>query len=502
MENNETKKKKEKRDKKMRLSLFKRYYLTAVSVVFFCFLVLGTTMMVFIASQWWTDKVDQLKMNVDNIAVAVLEINDDAEIFDVYTDAEKSEVIGTVLDITAQATESDYYITDTDGNVVLCHDMVRDDDKTYCSVHSSYVIPEQYMSLGLKTGFADYTTDEFFGLGKFVVATPVVYDGETVCVVFAVEDALSGLLPYIASVSKTLVLSGMIVCVLVFFALYFVLKSITKPLSEMQEVTVYLARGDFSKRAKEDYKKGDMNRFAKALNKMADALEIDNESKKSFVANVSHELKTPMTSIGGFIDGILDGTIPQEQERHYLEKVSKEVKRLARIVVAMLNLSKIEAGEIGLSPSNYEIKDQLFSTLLLFERSIEDKHIEIAGFEDMENIKVTADKDLIGQVVQNLMDNAVKFTPENGTITILAAQENGRTKVTIRNSGAGIAIDEVSRVFERFYKVDKSRSFDVKGVGLGLYICKTIINMHDGEISANSVPEQYTEFSFEIPELI
>ena len=232
---------------------------------------------------------------------------------------------------------------------------------------------------------------------------------------------------------------------------------------------------------------------------MADELAVEEEAQRSFIANVSHELKTPMTSIGGFIDGILDGTIPKEQETQYLRTVSKEIRRLSRIVVSMLNLSKIEAGEVDLAPVKYDISAQLFETLLPFERTINDKDIQVEGFENMRPVSVTADRDLIQQVIYNLLDNAVKFTPEHGVIRVEAAQTDHGVRVSIRNSGAGVSNEEISRIFERFYKVDKSRSFDVKGVGLGLYIVKTIINMHDGTIRATSKEGEYTEFSFELP---
>ena len=165
----------------------------------------------------------------------------------------------------------------------------------------------------------------------------------------------------------------------------------------------------------------------------------------------------------------------------------------------MLNISKIEAGEIKLAETKYDIGKQIFETLLNFERKIEEKHIEIAGFEKMNGVIIEADRDLVQQVIYNLFDNAVKFTPENGKITVSAVNDGEGTKVTIRNSGAGVSEEEIARIFERFYKVDKSRSFDTKGVGLGLYIVKTIVNMHEGEISASSKLGEYTEFSFYIP---
>ena len=146
-----------------------------------------------------------------------------------------------------------------------------------------------------------------------------------------------------------------------------------------------------------------------------------------------------------------------------------------------------------------DISKQIFDTLLSFERRIEEKHIKIEGFEDMTPVTAHADKDLIQQVIYNLFDNAVKFTPENGTITVFAENRSGKTRVTIRNTGVSVSNEEISRIFERFYKVDKSRSFDVKGVGLGLYIVKTIIELHGGQITARSEVGEYTEFIFQLP---
>lgn len=242
-----------------------------------------------------------------------------------------------------------------------------------------------------------------------------------------------------------------------------------------------------------------MAEMARALNRMADEIAVYDQTQKSFVANVSHELKTPMTTIGGFVDGILDGTIPEEKEKDYLETVSSEVKRLSRLVVAMLNLSKMESGEIAINPVKYSIQTQIFEALFSMEQRINEKNITINGLEEIGDVKIVADRDLIHQVVFNLIDNAVKFTPENGEISFFAKGDSESTTVTIRNSGPGVSPEQISRIFERFYKVDESRSFDVKGVGLGLYIVKTIINMHDGKIEANSREGEYTEFTFVIP---
>ena len=484
-------KKSTRKRKKRGSSLFIRYFSISAITVLISFIFIGLVMTFFIAAQWWTDKVDILSKNAKDI-VDVYKYLDIDEKQDV-------ELITGTLKIMSAATQSEYFITDPNGDVLYCGDC-ETGKSSFCDNHKDLVVASETLDRAVDGGFSDYITDEDFGMSKFVVATPVHSEsGEVECIVFAVEDAITGLVPYVIGIAQAFSYSMLFALVLVFMAMFFIARGITKPLAEMQEVTEHFARGDFEYKANEEYKKRDFRDFAKALNKMAYELKIDDEAQKSFIANVSHELKTPMTSIGGFIDGILDGTIAPEEERKYLTIVSSEVKRLSRMVVSMLNISKIEAGEIQLSETKYDIGKQIFETLLSFEKKIDEKNIEIVGFENMRGVIIEADRDLIQQVIYNLFDNAVKFTPENGQITVEAYSNNESTTVKIRNSGAGVSEEEIARIFERFYKVDKSRSFDTKGVGLGLYIVKTIINMHEGEISASSKQGEYTEFSFEIP---
>ena len=206
-----------------------------------------------------------------------------------------------------------------------------------------------------------------------------------------------------------------------------------------------------------------------------------------------------MTSIAGFIDGILDGTIPKEKEDYYLKIVSDEVRRLSRLVVAMLNMSKIESGDFQMKPKPYNICDQIIHILLTFEQKIESKNIEIIGLENIGVHYVLADPDMIYQVVYNLFDNAVKFTNNGGYIAIAVSDEGENIRISIKNSGEGIDSNELVHIFERFYKVDKSRSLDSKGAGLGLYIVKTMVEMHGGRIFARSDSKTEAEFVFTLP---
>lgn len=472
--------------KKRKSTLFRRYFKSAAIIIFVAFLFYGSSMMIFVSGQWWNEKVETLSRNARNIALSYVEMLRD--------DSEKGQsYIESTLDIMSQATVSDYFISDLEGNIILCA------DEGECEKHGSLVVSKDHMERAVDGGFSDYATLDEFGEGRFLVAVPVKNGDQAVAVVFAVEDAITGLLPYVSNIMTSAVTIMIVAMLIVFIAVFIITRSITEPLGEMEEVTSHIAKGDFSHRVSENYKDRDLTEFAQSLNKMADELAVEEKSRRSFVANVSHELKTPMTSIGGFIDGILDGTIPPEDEKKYLGIVSNEVKRLSRMVVSMLNLSKIEAGEVSLKHTEYDVGKQIFETLLSFEKRIDEGRINIEGFENMGTVPVRADRDLLQQVLYNLIDNAVKFTPKDGTISVFAENDYENTTVIIRNSGQGVSSEEISRIFERFYKVDKSRSYDTKGVGLGLYIVKTIINMHDGKISADSKLGEYTEFRFVIP---
>lgn len=303
---------------------------------------------------------------------------------------------------------------------------------------------------------------------------------------------------------KRAILAFLLIFAVIMIVVYPLLKyTISRILSPVKEMTLAAKRfgeGDFSEKVNIS-DQNEMGYLANTLNDMASSLEAIEENRKSFISNVSHELRTPMTTIGGFVDGILDGTIPESQQKHYLSIVSDETKRLSRLVTAMLNMSKIEAGELKLNPKAFDISAEIFNVLLSFEQIIERKHIEISGLDRLHSVTVTADEDMIHQVIYNLVDNAVKFT-ENGTISVFADDDENATLIKVVNTGAGISSEEREKIFERFYKVDKSRSYDVKGAGLGLYICKTIVEMHGGSIGCNSEEGKYTEFWFTIPKYL
>jgi len=202
-----------------------------------------------------------------------------------------------------------------------------------------------------------------------------------------------------------------------------------------------------------------------------------------------------MTTISGFVDGILDGTIPPEDHQRYLQTISAEVHRLSRLVNTLLEISRLESGK-SMKTADFNVTETARQILISLMGKIEAKRLDIEFEGGDEDVYVLADPDAIHQVLYNLIDNAIKFTQEKGTITIAITAKGKKALVRVRNTGEGIPEEEITHIFERFYKSDRSRGLDKTGTGLGLYIVKTILEKHGEEISVESVVGAYTEFRF------
>ncbi len=235
-----------------------------------------------------------------------------------------------------------------------------------------------------------------------------------------------------------------------------------------------------------------------SLNQIVENLKSISEQQAQFVSNVSHELRTPMTIISGYVDGILDGTIPKNKSTEYLYIVSQEMQRLKILVSSMLNLTKFDNGTIRIKHETFPINDLIFHTLLMFENRLEKRNIKVEGL-DCDTVFVYGDRDLIGQVVYNLTENAVKFVNTGGTITIRLEETKDESIFAIRNTGPGIPKDELPKIFGRFYKSDFSRSQDKTGLGLGLDIIRRILRLHNAQISVSSEENVFTEFTVSLP---
>lgn len=491
-----------------RSRLFKRFFVLTSSVILVSFVFVGSALLLLVSKFWMDEKLELLQENT----VAVAQNTRDVLSSDYLGESGRGSIIVICNNLRqiSNAIDADIFIANVHGDVVYCKEILQSDLAIYtgsCLVHSGYHIPAETMSLATETICVDTgTLDGTLSELSFVVSAPVIVRGETVAVVFITQSFSNGLAPYVWAIFRIFLLASLAVILASFILTYIFVARFTKPLREMSVAAKQYANGDFSSRivVKKGYfakQNDEVQELVVAFNSMAQSLSTLEMSRRSFVANVSHELKTPMTTIGGFIDGILDGTISEDKQTQYLKVVSDEVKRLSRLVTGMLNMSKIESGEYNLNMTSFDISQMIINTLLSFEQIIESRNLEIRGLETISQNFVKADMDMINQVVYNLIDNAVKFTPQGGYIEIFSGSDAEKNIVKIRNSGKGIEPEEADKIFERFYKVDKSRSYDTKGAGMGLFIVKTIVELHSGKIKASSVPGEYTDFIFWLPKI-
>jgi len=268
------------------------------------------------------------------------------------------------------------------------------------------------------------------------------------------------------------------------------------PLLEMSSVVNKFARGDFSARVEDRGRVDEIGELTEAFNAMADAIEQSEDMRREFVGNVSHELKTPMTSITGFAEGILDGTIPPEKHQEYLQIVVSETRRLSRLVRRMLEVSRFQSLDIReLNSQDFDMTEVLRRGILALENKITERGLDVELHIPDDPVWVLGDEDSILQVVYNLLDNAAKFSISGTKIEVTLVQKSGKAYITVKNIGDPICPDELPQLFNRFHKSDKSRSQDKDGIGLGLYIVKTIMNAHQEEVYVRS-DNGVTEFMF------
>ena len=283
-------------------------------------------------------------------------------------------------------------------------------------------------------------------------------------------------------------------------AAYFITERIVRPLRTMTVAAKSFGRGDFSARVVV-YGKDEVSELGMAFNNMAESLGSLEKMRNSFLANVSHDLRTPMTTISGFISGITSGAIPPEKHEYYLNIIQAEVHRLSRLVSEILDVSRLESGERKFTYTDFDIAEMARIILISFEQKIEEKHLDVSFEADDEEYTVNADKDAIYQVMYNLCHNAIKFAIDGGKFSIsISRTQNKKIQVSVFDEGQGIAESDIRMVFDRFYKTDESRGLDKNGVGLGLYISKTIIEAHGEHIWAESDNENSAGFIFTLKE--
>lgn len=258
-----------------------------------------------------------------------------------------------------------------------------------------------------------------------------------------------------------------------------------------------IAKGDFTVKLDLKTDEDQFGQLIHGINHMAVELGEMERMRQEFISNVSHEIQSPLTSINGFAKALKNIDLPEDKRQHYLAIIEMESNRLSKISDNLLKLTSLESQHHPFEPRHYRLDKQLRNVVLTLEPNWLVKNIDMDL--QLENISVMADEDLMNQVWMNLLSNSIKFTPAAGTITISMTKQMDAITINIHDNGIGLTVEQQKHVFERFYKADQSRTADNGGSGLGLSIVKKIIDMHNGTITVESIPAEFTTFFVTLP---
>lgn len=413
---------------------------------------------------------------------------------DYYTGNDSGDFYGKIR-TAAKVSGTDAVICDTSGTLLLCSDAPEG-----CA-HQGLVLEDTEFLSRVFSGEVSFVGNigDLYSGSRYITAIPVLYKDAPIGIVIAsvpTQDSAKLLARFSYIYLEASLLAVLIAAAFIVYANC----RVSKPLRQLADAARQFGHGQLDARVSVGRSAPEVRALSLAFNNMASSLQKSEERRQDFVANVSHELKTPMTTIAGMVDGMLDGTIPPQKHRHYMQMVSDETKRLSRLVRGMLDISRLQdrGGFPEEEKTRFELSECVSRVLITFEQKIEAKKLSVTADFPEHPVFTRACQDAVTQVVYNLLDNAVKFCPEDGELSIGIRVSGQKLYVSVANSGGTIPAEELPLVFERFHKQDKSRTKTAEGWGLGLYIVKTIVCGHGEDISVSS-RDGRTEFVFSMP---
>lgn len=469
----------------MKRSLFSRQLAFSAGLILLNLLLLGFSFSLIsyrYVLQERRSRLDETARTVAEMAVAVHELN-----------SMEDWQLNIQITSLSRATGNHIFICDFNGNVWACSD--------------SFMLQCEHIGKRLSTKFTDSVNrqeltrlnsdlDGFYSSKQFISAAAITAsDGSRLGTAIASTGRgdVSRIWSGFALVMLYAAVFVLIICVPV--AVLFT-RHETAPLKEMANAARQFAKGELSVRVTGHGRMDEVGELAEAFNQMAESLEKAEKNRMDFVANVSHELKTPMTTISGYADGLLDGTIPMDQAQKYLSVIASETKRLSRLVRQMLNISRMKDGSV-LRNGSFDVTETLRMAIISLDAKISAKQLQLRPEIPEDALRIRGNEDAISQVIINILDNAVKFAEAGSPLDIRLFKQSGRAYLSIIDRGETIPEDELSSIFQRFHKSDRSRSLDRDGVGLGLYIVKTILDSMGEDIWVRSANGE-TEFRFSL----
>lgn len=397
----------------------------------------------------------------------------------------------TNLAVAARASDNDIVICNGEGVVCIC--MERSSCEHLGKRLDSDTVDTLFQGEKAKLSEA---VSALYGDERMASAIAVLNsDGSRLCIV-VVSVQKAAITALTGKMLRVFLLAAVLILVAALLAIPIFTRREARPFQEMAAAARQIAHGNLDVRVPTGNENEEMEELAVAFNNMTLALKNSETIRNEFVANISHELKTPMTTIAGYLDGMLDGTIPPEKYRYYMELVSTEARRLSRLVRSMLDISRLrDQGIPADQKTNFDICEAAGQALLCFEQRINQKKLNVEIDMPDEGLTIHAAQDSVTQVLYNLIDNAVKFVNEGGTLSVRIRRHGNSAMISVGNTGKTIPPEELPLVFDRFHKIDKSRSNDRDGWGLGLYIVKTIVLAHGEDVYVTS-QDGKTEFTF------
>ncbi len=404
------------------------------------------------------------------------------------------------LTVAISVSGADAVICNADGKILFCADAPMG-----CE-HVGLQLDSAYRNRVFATGGCSDTgiIGGLYEENRYMVSVPVTDDitGAPKAIIL-VSSPVDTTFSTLRRVTSTFLIVAFLMALVAILAMTYFVRRQSNPLRSVAKAARSFGHGQFGARVTTSgHNAQEVEELALAFNNMATSLEKSEYQRQEFVANISHELKTPMTTISGYVDGILDGTVPPEKQRHYLQLVSDETKRLSRLVRNMLDISRLqeEKGIPEEQKSRFDLSEMTGQVLISFEQKILEKNLDVQVDMPEHPVYTRANSDAINQVIYNLVDNAVKFCTPEGTLGITLQERGNKIYLSVSNDGEEIPAQELPLVFERFHKIDKSRSQNRDSWGLGLYIVKTLINAHRENISVTSEKGK-TSFTFTLPQV-
>ena len=468
---------------------FSRSFTTAVIILLLVLIVVGTSFRMLVSDYLMDTTVEDLL----NEATTIASMAEAYAVNGVITD--RNFLVN--LDVASRVSGADALICDVHGRIVMCSSFF-----TGCS-HEGLMISGDYIRKVVDSGvdIQRGVMKDLYPEQRYVVSAPIIDQGTGIPMgIVIVSLPAEQTTQVLHKITNIFLFVSLLVVLIAILAMVFFTRRNSDPTRQVSRTAVAFGHGNLNARVElPDDCPEEIENLALAFNNMASALQKSEYQRQEFVANVSHELKTPMTTISGYIDGILDGTIPQERQDHYLKIVSDETKRLSRLVRSMLDISRLQDQGIPEEKKlRFDLQECAGQVLITFEQKINEKGLDVDVDWPEYPVYTFADPDAVTQVIYNLLDNAVKFCPQGGQLGLSIKTGRGKVYVSISNSGETIPPEELPLVFDRFHKMDKSRSQNRDGWGLGLYIVKTLVGCHGENISVTS-REGRTAFTFTMP---